>query len=87
MQSFFDAIALPGGWVFVGRKDVPGSIGAVVKVSPFVTLRIFQLSGSGKGGIVEKRYNEKTRSFDYKCVIQNKTVDEINEFITKHYNQ
>lgn len=85
MQSFFDKIKMLPGWRFMGRKDLESSKGAIVQVSDELKLRIFEMTGSGKGGIVEKRYNPTKREFQLKCVIQNATPDAINEFINKNY--
>ena len=84
-RAFFDKIRMPKGWTYLGKRDLDASLGAVVKVSPELILRIFEMTGSGKGGIVEKRYMPERREFKYKCLIQNKTPDEINEFITKTF--
>lgn len=83
--AFFDKIIIQRGWSVLGRKDFDGSVGAVIKISEELTLRIFVLTTSGKGGIAEKRFNRAKREFQYKCLISNKTAEEINEYLTKNY--
>lgn len=85
MSSFFDKIKMGKRWEFIKRHDLELSSGAIVKIAPDSYLRIFEMNGTGKGGIVEKKFSQATRKFEYKCLIQNKDANEINEFITNNY--
>ena len=83
-QSFFDKITVPAKWKYLGRKDIGNCIGVVLQISYDVSVRVYYL-GKDKGGIVEKRYDDKIRNFRYTCVIDNKRAEELNEFINNKY--
>lgn len=78
---FFNQVNLPAGWKYLGRHDIETTAGAVVQVAPATWLRVFHHAGTTKGGVVEKRLNPPPRGYTYRCLAQNKTADELNEFI------
>ncbi len=85
--SFFNKIKMLPGWKYVGRNNFEGSTGAVVQVAPDTWLRIFYLTDSGKGGIVEKQFDPIKRAYKLRCLIHNKTAQQLNEFIISHYER
>lgn len=85
--SFFNQIKMLRGWKFIGRNNFEGSMGAVVQITPDTWLRIFYLIDSGKGGIVEKQFDPIKRAYNFRCVIHNKSADQLNEFILNHYER
>lgn len=87
VTGFFNQIKMLPGWKYVGRNNFDGSMGAVVQVAPETWLRIFYLTYSDKGGIVEKQFDPIKRAYKLRCLIHNKTARQLNEFITSHYER
>ena len=80
-EEFFDKLQIPVHWKYVGRNDVPNSIGGVFDDSTTRTIyRVFYNIDSERGGIVERKRSDGGKPV-YKCLISNKTTDNINEFI------
>lgn len=84
-SAFFDKIKMLRGWRYIGRNDFDRSLGAVVQIADYTWLRIFVLTNTLKGGIVEKTFNPAIRRWEYRCVIHNKTPDQLNEYIKLTY--
>lgn len=98
-EVFFAALVVPDNWKCRGKHDLiwltPGgkewtvSRGLVfrdIKTSGFgiKDYKIVIISASGKGAICEKTIDE-VRKTHYKCVLMNKSVQDINRYIVQHY--
>jgi len=98
-QAFFAALVVPDNWKCRGKHDLieltpegkewtvsRGIVFRDIKTSGFGVkdYKIVIISASGKGAICEKTIDEE-RKPHYKCVIMNKTVQEINKYIEQHY--
>lgn len=85
--AFFNKITMPKGWKFIGRNDFESSHGAIIQITHDTWLRIFMITDTGKGGIVEKKFDKASRQFKYRCMINNKSAENLNEFINTYYNE
>lgn len=83
-MKFFDQIKFKPGWKYLGRKDNETTTGAVVQTAPGITIRVYHYTGTNKGGIVQKTFDPERRQPVYKCLIDNKTPDELNHYITNN---
>jgi len=85
--AFFNKITMPKGWKFIGRNDFDRSHGAIIQLTHDTWLRIFVLTDTCKGGIVEKKFDKAIRQFTYRCMVHNKSAEQLNEFIKTYYNE
>lgn len=85
--AFFNKITILKGWKFIGRNDFDRSHGAIIQITHDTWLRIFVLTDTCKGGIVEKKFDKAIRQFTYRCMVHNKSADQLNEFIKTYYNE
>lgn len=75
------------GWTYCGRNDFDRSHGAIVQLTHDTWLRIFFINDQGTGGIVEKKFDATSRQFLYQCIINNKTAEQLNDFINLTFNE
>jgi hypothetical protein len=79
-EEFFPLLNIPIYWKRVGRNDVPDSIGVVYDNRKDTIYRVFFNINSELGGIVERKRTEQGRQV-YKCLISNKSAEDINVYI------
>jgi hypothetical protein len=80
--EFFSKLEVPETWKLLGDKNWAGSLGKVYRVDKETVLRIYFMTASRRGGVCEKSLKLDA----YKCLIDNKNSDKINEFIQNNYD-
>jgi hypothetical protein len=80
-QQFFDNLHLPANWVFCKTADYENSIGRVYYLKENVFVRVYFFTPAGRGGMVENN----TKTGVIKNLIDNKTSEQINEFLKTNY--
>lgn len=98
VDLFFASLAVPKSWKLRGKANIIDAEGKVLSKGyvfrdmnttgyDLKDYRIWVLISSGKGGITEKTVSEVDSKPVYKCVIDNKVVGEINEYIKSRYDE
>jgi len=87
-EQFFSAIKIPPTWRYIGRNDINvgegnywNNFGFVYQTPDNKMMRLFFTPKAGVGGFVEK--DLKTEK--YRCLLDNKTSEGINQFLKERY--
>ena len=85
-NQFFGNLKIPSTWRYLGRNDIAAggvwnSVGFIYQISAEKVMRVCFLPALGVGGVVEK--DLKTEK--YRCLVDNKTSEGVNIFLSEKY--
>jgi len=84
-EAFFPLLKIPIYWKYYGSNDVPNSLGYLFDDRTTQTIyRVWFNIDSERGGLTERKRLESGKP-KYKCLIANKTADELNEYLNKNF--